>query len=289
MKNYVSLIIDIENSRGYAQHDRSEMQKFMLECISKMNIAFKGCLKFEIEFSAGDEVQGLFEDLTSALLYLRIFEMLIKPVKIRAGMGIGEWTVKIENGTSTQQDGPAYHRARQAIEEVHKRQTQRWRICSESDHDLINHLVNTSCTLKAQQGYMQNIALTVMEFLYPFEKQKLIVYDYSIIMELLRLKYQFGIGKSRSAYGNRNAKSDGFENFNKEYLNVLEPIMIDGKHFDAEYAIIKKNMSMHVANVLDCKRQNADMLLKRGNSIAIRNMDYIALQYIERMYTTGDL
>lgn len=289
MKNYVSLIIDIENSRGYAQHDRSEMQNFMLECIQRMNMAFKSCLRFEITFSAGDEVQGLFEDLTSALLYLRIFEMMIKPVKIRAGMGIGEWTVKIENGTSTQQDGPAYHRARKAIEEVNKRQTQRWRICSENDNALINHLVNASCTLKAQQGYMQNIALTVMEFLYPFEKQKLIIYDYSVIMELLRIKYQFGIGKTRSAYGRRYIDSDGFENLNVNFLNVLEPIMIDGEHFDAEEIIIKKNISMQVAKVLDCKRQNADMLLKRGNSIAIRNMDYIALQYIERMYIKGDL
>ncbi|MBU3877552.1 SatD family protein [Faecalicatena sp. AGMB00832] len=283
MTKYVSLIIDIENSRGYNVQERNAMQEFMIDCIKRLNVLFSGAVQFEVTFSAGDEVQGLFRDVTSAVLYLRLFEMLIRPVKIRAGIGVGEWNVKIEDGLSTEQDGPVYHRARQAIEEVYKKQTQRYRICSENDDDLLNHLLNSSCTLKEQQGYMQNIAFIIMELLYPFTKSDFVLYKHDIITELLKIKYEYKIGKRNGYQTGRPLYTEDLDTcLHGDVLYVVDPINIDGNSFESEEVIIKKNMSSNIAEVLGCKRQNADMLIKRGNSIAIRAMDYIALQYIER-------
>ena len=41
--------------------------------------------------------------------------MILAPLQIRCGIGVGEWDVKIINGTSSEQDGSSYHNAREAI------------------------------------------------------------------------------------------------------------------------------------------------------------------------------
>lgn len=248
-------------------------------------------MEFPVTFSAGDEVQGLFRDLTAAVMYLRLFEMMVRPVKVRAGIGVGEWNVRIKDGMSTQQDGPAYHMARRAIEEARGKQTQRYRVCSESDDELINHLINASFSLKQQQGYMQNIAQMIMELLYPFQKKNLMSYDYEVIKELLNMKYHYKIGYRRFSLASNNltARGQEAEELEERLLKVIEPIYIDGSSYDSEEAVMKKNMSSRIAEILGCKRQNADMLIKRGNVIVIRNMDYVALQYLEREYVIDDI
>ena len=59
-----------------------------------------------VEFSAGDEVQGLLSSPEAAFLYFRMFSMLISPVKMRAGIGVGEWNIKIENASTTPRMAP---------------------------------------------------------------------------------------------------------------------------------------------------------------------------------------
>lgn len=69
----------------------------MNQCINNLNGLFREDIQFEVTFSAGDELQGLFDNVVTALLYFRLFEILIAPVKIRAGVGVGDWTVKMES------------------------------------------------------------------------------------------------------------------------------------------------------------------------------------------------
>ena len=152
---------DIEKSRMYAVEDRIELQEYMLHCMDILNELFEENMERNVTFSAGDELQGLFDDTTVAVMYFRLLEMLLKPVKLRAGVGVGEWTIKISNGSSTQQDGPAYHKARQAIEEAYSNTFHNIRICSDRDDVMANHLINASRILKNQQIYMQNIVLVM--------------------------------------------------------------------------------------------------------------------------------
>ncbi len=284
MLNYVSLIMDIEKSRMYRIDERNEIQNYMSYCVKRLNDLFSENIERSVTFSAGDELQGLFEDATTAILYFRLFEMLIKPVKIRAGIGIGEWTVKVEDGLSTQQDGPAYHRARNAIEEVHKMQLQNVRICSSGDDTLANHLINSSISLKRQQIYMQNIVLVILELLYPFVTKKMKLTNYEIVNELLSIKFEYKLGTS--GYSRVRAGENLSE---KAYMNIREipmanPIMIDGKMMEAEDAILIKNTSLAISEILGCSRQNVDSIIRRGNANKIRELDFMALQYVERTY-----
>jgi hypothetical protein len=292
MNKYVSLIIDIEKSRLYKVSDRVELQEYLITCIDKLNILFKKGIVFDVIFSAGDELQGLFADAVTAILYLRMLEMLVKPVRIRAGIGIGELSVKIEGGLSTQQDGPAYHNARKAINRVHELQTQRYMIISDQVEDtLANHLLNSSMALKQQQMYMQNIILLMLEFLYPFVNDNIAMDHYSVVKNLLLEKYNYQIGKPEiSATGKSKINSDNIKNqalHNDNLMLMKEQIYIDGRYEDSENTIIKKGMSGNIAEIIGTTRQNIDNIIKRGNSLIIRNMDYVALQYIEKSYGGG--
>lgn len=263
--------------------DRIEIQKYMSYCIDMLNELFKENIEHEVTFSAGDELQGLFNDTTVAVMYFRLFEMLLKPVKIRAGIGVGEWTIKIDNGSSTQQDGPAYHKARQAIEEVYRNTLHNVRICSDRDDIMANHLINASRTLKNQQIYMQNIALVILELLCPFVKWDMNVEKYQIVRELLEIKFEYRIGRARMSYL-RNERFVEDERLNFSEMWFLKPIYIDGMLEEAEEHIVVKNITSIIAEILNCSRQNVDNILKRGNSYKIRELDYMALQYIEKTY-----
>ncbi len=283
MVNYVSLIMDIEKSRKYPTEDRIELQKYISHCVDMLNELFRENIEHDVIFSAGDELQGLFNDATVAVMYFRLFEMLLKPVKIRAGIGVGEWTIKIDNASSTQQDGPAYHRARCAIEEVRKKSFHNIRIYSDRDDIMANHLLNASRTLKDQQIYKQNIVLVILELLCPFVKWETDVNRYKIVRDLLEIKFEYRIGKNPRSY---LTERDFSENQRLYFLNftLIKPIFINGVIDEPEDHIIVKNVSSAISDILGCSRQNVDSILRRGNANKIRELDYMALQYIERMY-----
>ena len=62
------------------------------------------------------------------------------------------------------------------------------------------------------------------------------------------------------------------------------PIYIDGEMTDGESTVIKKNTAMIISEILQCSRQNVDSIMRRGNSIKIRELDYVALQYVKKNY-----
>ena len=284
MKQYACLIMDIENSKKYDVSERNEIQQYMDQCIKNLNGLFSEDIKFEVTFSAGDELQGLFDNVVTALLYFRLFEILIKPVKIRAGIGVGDWTVKMESGLSTQQDGPAYHHAREAIDKVHGMQLQNIRICSDDMDDLVNYLVNASLPLKRQQIYMQNMVQVLIELLFPFVVASKSVEKYDDIKELIGIKFEYRIGsKNGGLYAKRNIVLHN-EKLNLDGVPEALPIEIDGEIGDAESMIIKKNTATIISQILQCSRQNVDTIMRRGNSNKIRELDYVALQYVRKIF-----
>ena len=77
MKKYTALIIDLKKSRSYSVEDRNSIQKYIISVIRSLNEVFADSITRDIEFSSGDEVQGLFLSPESAFLYFRIFKMLV--------------------------------------------------------------------------------------------------------------------------------------------------------------------------------------------------------------------
>ncbi|MBE5966491.1 MAG: hypothetical protein E7255_05925 [Lachnospiraceae bacterium] len=311
MKKYCSLIIDIKQSRAYNLRDRNELQEYMAQCITLLNSLFKKNLVFDVTFSAGDELQGLFSNTVAAVRYLRLLSILANPVQLRAGIGIGEWNVRMEGGLSTEQDGPVYHNARSAIDEVYRMQTQRFRICSGSRKDVLgNYLLNASMQFCLHQNITQSQVLFLLEVMYPFVEETSDFNNRKELIDLAVTKSSFSIGKrtkkqaqekkeqeskkdqetkekqeKQEDQGKQNDREN--QGLNIASLTVVENIYITGTLEETENTVIRKNMSSNIAEVIGTTRQNVDKIMKRGNAIFIRNMDYMALQYIQKTYREG--
>jgi hypothetical protein len=229
MKNYTALIIDLKRSRSYSVEDRNSIQNYIIMVSEKLNQVFSNSLARDVEFSAGDEVQGLFISPESAYLYFRMFCMLVSPVEIRAGIGVGEWNVKIENASTTAQDGPAYHNARNAIENVKDALGYSVLLYSGTKIDLfLNAVINTSFALTSNHSEYQNELMLLSELLYPIDYRGMINHSkIDMIAKLVtsknRLNYYTYYKKSKSV------KKYPFDEI--EFME-LEPIPIDAANDD---------------------------------------------------------
>ena len=108
------LLADIIQSRK--SEDRYKTQKKLLSIIEILNKAYNTHLVRRVEISSGDSFQGLFDQPSSAFLYIRIAQMLMYPEKIRGGIGVGSLDYIDDNFGTNLLDGEAYHNARKAIE-----------------------------------------------------------------------------------------------------------------------------------------------------------------------------
>lgn len=116
MDTYYALIADLDASRTYGRMERLRAQELLSHALAFLNGLHAGGLAVPVAFSAGDEVQGLFLDMGTAFLYFRELCIFMFPHRLHAGIGVGEWEVRIEGAPSPGQDGSAYHHARSAID-----------------------------------------------------------------------------------------------------------------------------------------------------------------------------
>lgn len=281
VENYTALIIDIKRSRSYEIIDRISIQNYIVTVIGNLNEVFSGSLVKAVEFSAGDEIQGLFASPESAYLYFRMFYMLISPVEIRAGIGVGEWNVKIDNASTTAQDGPAYHNARNAIENVKDALGYSVLMYSGADIDLfLNAVINASFALTSNHSEYQNELMLISELLYPIDYRGTINHNmFYLISELITLKnrldYYSYYKKSKSV------KKYPFDRI--EFMN-LEPYPLDAADDDSKFYVSsgkKRGMTTQISKILNKSRQNIEKTFKTANIYEARNSTIVALKFMD--------
>lgn len=287
MKRYAALIIDLKKSKSYMRIDRTDIQNYIKSTILTLNNLFRPSLKFDVMFSAGDEIQGLFSSPTAAYLYFRLFHMLISPVEIRAGIGIGEWDIKIDGNNSTEQDGPAYHNARHAIDNTEESLGYSILLYSNNESDIyINSAINSATALIDNQSEYQNELLLLTELMFPITAGKAIdIVRFGTVEELISQKNDMRYYSSWKSS----------KNIKKYPLSSLDSISFDFIAVDA----LDKEDSFYVSSgkikgwpgklskLLGSSRQNTEKSLKSGNIYQARNSAIVALKLINQ-YIMGD-
>lgn len=276
MKSYTALIIDLKRSRSYSVEDRNSIQNYIITVIEELNKVFSNSLAKDVEFSGGDEVQGLFLTTEAAFLYFRMFSMLIFPVEIRAGIGVGEWSVKIENASTTAQDGPVYHNARKAIENVNDALGYSVLLYSGTKNDLfLNAIMNTSFGLTRGHSQYQNELTLLSELLYPIDYGQVINHSkFNRISQLVTTKNRLN-DKSKSV---KKYPFDGLE------FIQLEPIPIDADFDDKNFYVSggrKRGMTTHISEILKISRQSIEKTFKTANIYEARNATIVALKFMD--------
>ncbi|MDD4772365.1 MAG: SatD family protein [Eubacteriales bacterium] len=278
--NYTALIIDLKRSRSYSVEDRNSIQNYIIMVIQSLNKVFSNSLARDVDFSAGDEVQGLFFSPESAYLYFRMLNMLISPVEISAGIGIGEWNVKIENASTTAQDGPAYHNARYAIENVKNALGYSLLLYSGDEVDLfINAIINTSFALASNHSEYQHELMLLSELLYPIDyRQAIDLCQINLILKLLTSKNDY------YTYYKKNKSIKKYP-FDKILSMNLEPLPIDAANDDSIFYVSsgkKRGMTTRLSEILDVSRQSIEKTFKTAKIYEVRNSTIVALNFLDK-------
>ena len=253
MKRYSALMIDLKNSRSYSIQNRNNIQNSILSSINILNKIFKNSIEKEVEFSAGDEIQGLFLSSQAAYLYYRLFSMLIFPIEIHCGIGFGTWDIKVESASSTAQDGTVYHYARNAIDEAKKSLEYSVLFYSKNKNDIIiNSLINSNNLLAEKQSKYQNNLMLLAEILYPIANGDII--EYKELKELLKFIQ--------------------FEKKENLIIDIEYPIISTQLEKESFYVTEgkKRGLSTQISKLLGVSRQSVEKAIKTGNIYELRNL-----------------
>ena len=255
-------MVDLKNSRLYDIQDRNNIQNSILSSINILNKIFKNSIEKEVEFSAGDEIQGLFISPQSAYLYYRLFSMLIFPIQTHTGIGFGTWDIRIDNASSTAQDGTVYHYARKAIDEAKKSLEYSVLFYSKSKNDIIvNSLINASTLLSSKQSEYQNKLMLLTEILYPIASGDMI--EYEKLKELLKFIQ--------------------FEKKENLILDIDYPIISTQSEKESFYITKgkKRGLSTQISKLLGVSRQSIEKAVKTGNIYELRNLTIAVLKAMD--------
>lgn len=113
--NYIALIGDIRRSKGLA--GREQVQQQLRRACGELNRhADPLGLVSPFTITLGDEFQALFGRARGLWRGIFRIEALLRPVRLRYGVGVGAIDTEINHESAIGMDGPAFHRARQAVD-----------------------------------------------------------------------------------------------------------------------------------------------------------------------------
>ncbi len=263
MKKYTALIIDLRESRKYDLKERREIQEYIMDAVSILNKIFRKALEKDVTFSAGDEVQGLFSSVEAGFLYFRLFSMLVAPIEIRAGIGVGNWDIRIKHAGTTAQDGEAYHNARKAIEATEESMGYTVLIYSGLKDDIIvNSLFNSIALIINKQSEYQNAVMLLSELLYPISIYNLMDTSYfKMLIELVAHKHE----RLRLDFLFVFKETDVFESDDNFFI-------INGKI---------RGLPLQLAEIFNVSRQSMASTIKSANIFEARNLVIATLRYLD--------
>lgn len=276
---YAALMIDLKKSRSYLQWERKLIQHYISDVLEVLNEIFREELVREMEFSAGDEVQGLFDSSENAYLYFRMFELFLHPVKLRAGIGVGDWEVRMEGQGSTSQDGTAYHNARYAIECTQDGEENEILLYSADRDYMINALIGHLSAMAERRSIYQNQLALLTEWMFPLLEKKTSEHMPAKFLEaegLLQRKNGFDheIGRVN--------KSLPFDRLNREALENVGVVLLREEEGLKDFFYItrgkQRGIPTQLANVLGMNRQSIEKTLKAAEVFSARNMALAALK-----------
>lgn len=276
---YAALMIDLKKSRSYLQWERKLIQHYISDVLEVLNEIFREELVREMAFSAGDEVQGLFDSSENAYLYFRMFELFLHPVKLRAGIGVGDWEVRMEGQGSTSQDGTAYHNARYAIERTQDGEENEILLYSADRDYMINALIGHLSAMAERRSIYQNQLALLTEWMFPLLEKKTSEHMPAKFLEaegLLQRKNGFDheIGRVN--------KSLPFDRLNREALENVGVVLLREEEGLKDFFYItrgkQRGIPTQLANVLGMNRQSIEKTLRAAEVFSARNMALAALK-----------
>lgn len=286
MRQYAALIMDLKKSRSYSIAERNDIQGYIMEVIHRLNYIFRSSIEKEVDFSAGDEVQGLFSSVEASYLYFRMFNMLVSPIEFRAGIGLGKWEVVLADARTTAQDGKAYHNARRAIEATEDSLGYSVLLFSDRKSDVIvNSLFNSTALIINKQSRHQNELMLLSELLFPINISHIIdVPRLNELISLIRHKNEFiKYSYFKSSGKNKISLFDRIDYYDIGYESQPLDAMKDcsSSFFVAEGKT--RGLSTKIAEIIGVSRQSVEKTIKAANIYEARNLAIATLKFLKSL------
>ncbi len=272
---YTALMVDIRKSRQYAQGERQELQNFCLKSINLLNGVFAGTLVKPVEFSAGDEMQGLFVQADAAFLYLRLLRMLLWERKTYAGIGHGDWTVRVGGRGTSFQDGPVYYHAREALEACKKAKDYSVVACTEAGVDgILSAMLNSLFSLNERMTPYQNDLRLLLEVLCPVGGEWIQKTNHLHgVLELIDSKFFLTVFK-------KGGKQGAFEKIKEK--SALDRLVKDRMDKNVLMAGHPYRAVAALAEASGLKRQSIEQALKKSNIFVERNAAFAMAAFLHK-------
>lgn len=272
MDRYCALIADVKGSKSYKEDERLELQLLLRDALSVLNRFYEEGIEKNVVFSGGDEVQGLFRDPLVAFLYFRMLGLILGFDVLRGGLGVGEWSVRVDSQESPGQDGPVYHRARSAIAETKK--GRRFDAVIRSDgmpDDALTTLMDHSLSICRMRTATQTETACVVEFFYPlvpecwsersaFDKSRLL---YPLVSLINRRRFASN-GRDRKSLADRIGEKDSA----KGESGALHPrVLVFGNTRSSMFRIEDDDLvgaAYQLADFSGMSRQGIDRQISNG-------------------------
>ena len=133
MELYTVLTADVIDSR--------RQEAVVAEKKAKLRELTDDNLMTPFTFSRGDEIQTVLAGVLSSPALIRKLRYYCLPLQLRVGVGIGLITSGLEATSSWEMNGPSFHRARQALDEI--KQGRHWQTRLVSGDPGLDQMVNT--------------------------------------------------------------------------------------------------------------------------------------------------
>jgi hypothetical protein len=115
MSLVIAIIGDIVKSKEIVARGLVQQR---LKTILKKTGAKNSSIISPYTITLGDEFQALYKNPSGLLRNLFVILSDLAPIKLRFGIGIANLSTRINHKTALGMDGPAFHKARSAIEEA---------------------------------------------------------------------------------------------------------------------------------------------------------------------------
>lgn len=270
---YTALIFDVIQSRKLK--DRLVLQSYLKAVVDMCNTLFTPLLCKPVMFSAGDEMQGLFYSTQGAYRYFSFFSRLAYPVQLRCGIGLGTLDVFSPDWMTTELDGPAYHRAREAIAQCHEWKEPSVIVNSARASDrFVNGLVGSYLLLvqamKPKTTILYNYAEFLDSHLVPNWKD---LVSHMVALEAILLQQQLLCTSTIPSYKpsfSITLDASCFE----------EPDGFDDELVRQRW---KRALNGRIAQALGIRRQYVDAVVRTNNFAQIRSIEALVVEMVQEV------
>lgn len=263
-QTFTVLTIDVIGSKAIELQDRKAVQRRFEDCTEYLNNIFQPYLIKKVVINAGDELQGLFKTPQSAFLYFRLFVLLTLPIKVRAGIGCGNWDTISVGNDSFSQDGSAFHFARKAIDSVNDKDRYVLFLSNTDIDQCVNKILRESFnTFTSLSTYNREILL-LTELISPIQLDPQHDFVTPSVLDLIS-KWQ-----SISLYDSGKEKVDFNDIVLQEYLSKSPLVPSDHTSFVVTEGR-PKNISSIMGYILNISRQAVEKKYRSCNITEERN------------------